>query len=267
MNNEILDEHLFWLQILGDHARFIKLSLSVTETQYIEMADQYISIFDHLLDIARSKNLSNQELVQLSKQAEKYAKDIREFKLLIMRNQLTGDVQIGFTPSFLNHMVNEVEEYIRILPYLINQENPPAVHPIHHHLVWLLDAAGHAGAINCSLDRVEKDLKKKSQKFLKQFEDFYIKAVEMAGYLRANVSQFPALSRFNKQASLEITIFQEFLKELEEMEIDETILSSFSPLMADHMYREECYYLKKVAESSDLNKPNCNPAKPRTTKK
>jgi hypothetical protein len=35
--------------------------------------------------------------------------------------------------------------------------------------------------------------------------------------------------------------------------------------MADHMAREECYYLMKLAESTEVVKaPYCDPTKPRT---
>ena len=44
-----------------------------------------------------------------------------------------------------------------------------------------MDAAGHAGAISSNLDQVEKRLKEKSNQYTKHFEDFYLKAVEMAG--------------------------------------------------------------------------------------
>jgi hypothetical protein len=33
--------------------------------------------------------------------------------------------------------------------------------------------------------------------------------------------------------------------------------------MADHMFREECYYLMKLSESANLDTPNCDPTKPR----
>jgi hypothetical protein len=35
--------------------------------------------------------------------------------------------------------------------------------------------------------------------------------------------------------------------------------------MADHMAREECYYLQKLAQSTKVvEQPTCNPTKPRT---
>jgi hypothetical protein len=251
-------EHRFWLQVLGDHGRFIREALAPSEKKNIETATYFINTFDQLLE-----NVDTTDLLQLSHRANEEAKRIRTFKLELIKGLLIGKVKILFTPSFINHMVNEVEEYIRVLEYLKKSEIPPVFHELHHHLVWLLDAAGHAGAISSNLDRTEKKLKNKSDKYMKHFEDFYLKAVEMAGYLRTNLSAFPALERMNTEVSLEMKLFMGFLEELEEMELSEQVLGSFAALMADHMYREECYYLNKVAESTGNQGPNCDPGKPR----
>jgi len=162
-------------------------------------------------------------------------------------------------------MVNEVEEGIRLLTCLELGQIAPAVHPLHHDLLWLLDAAGHAGAIDANLDRVEKQLKDKGRRFTKEWEDFYLKAIELAGFLRTNVMKFPALEKFHKDVYLEMTIFQVFLHELEEMELNKETLGILTPLMADHMAREESYYLLKLAETTGTPPPKSNPAKPRTT--
>ena len=87
-----------------------------------------------------------------SKEAEQAAKEIRAFKLNIIQKQLEGKITIHFTPTFINHMVNEVEEYITVLEFLKKGEVPPVFHELHYHLVWLTDAAGHAGSISGGLD-------------------------------------------------------------------------------------------------------------------
>ncbi|MGM0877250.1 MAG: DUF2935 domain-containing protein [Bacillota bacterium] len=252
-------EHQFWLQVLGDHARFLLDSLVFTQKKDIEKAKQFKQIFDTLLRKAREQT----DLASLTLEAEEYALELREFKLSIIRRQVAGEIKIHLPPTFINHMVNELEEYLLVLSYLKKKEKPPIFHELHHHLIWLLDAAGHAGAISDTLDQSEKQLKLKSDLFVKQFEDFYLKAVELTGYLRANIDSFPALEKMNKDVELEIELFRGFLAEVEEMELTNQMLSTFSALMADHMMREECYYLMKVAQSTNTEKPSCDPAKPR----
>src|SRR3954470_18678312 len=176
-------EHRFWLQILGDHSRFIFESLAPVQKTEIEQVANFISVFDALLERANSGQLG-----QLAGQAEIEVQKLREFKLGLIRKHLVGKIKIHLSPTFINHMVNELEEYLRILIHLKAGEAPPVYHELHHHLLWLLDAAGHSEAISTNLDSVEKKLIEKSNTFRKSFEDFYLKSVELAGYLRTNLT-------------------------------------------------------------------------------
>lgn len=251
-------EHGFWLQILGDHARFIHDSLAPKEQQEIETANKFIQIFDELL-----ASVGTDSLVSLSNKALEQSNALREFKLHLIKRHLIGEIQISLGPTFLNHMVNELDEYLRVLDYLKRGEAPPIFHELHHHMLWLLDAAGHAEAISNNLDKVEKKMKEKSDYFIKDFEVFYLKAVEFTGFLRTNLSSFPALEKFNEETSLEMKLFMNFLAEIEELKLSKKALGSFAPLMADHMMREECYYLTKLAQATGLQEPECDPTKPR----
>ncbi|MBM7571096.1 DUF2935 domain-containing protein [Aquibacillus albus] len=255
-------EHQFWLQVLGDHSRFIRDSLYPKETEDIQLAKEFVKTFDQLLK--NSKSINNSNAIAFTKQAESATEKMKQFKLSLIQRQLVGAIGIHLSPTFINHMVNELEEYELVLEYLKQGEAPPIFHELHHHLLWLADASGHAGAINDQLDGVEKRLKRKSDTFADHFDDFYLKAVELTGYLRSNIQSFPALKRFNKDVEVEMNLFRTFLHELEEMELSETVLGTFSGLMADHMAREECYYLMKLAQSTKNPPPQCDPTKPRT---
>lgn len=258
---ESLFEHRFWLQVLGDHARFIFDALSPKEVTEVQKARYFIDVFDRLLEEAR-KPLSDTQLFSLTQQAYQCSQEIREFKLFLIRQHLIGDITIELPPTFINHMVNEVEEYLTNLQCLLLNK-VPRNHPVHHHLIWLLDAAGHASALSGAFDMVEKKLIKQSDEFMKAFEQFFIKAAEIKGYMRTGLTRFPALERFNHQVEKEIICFTKFLEEIREMEEDKKILSTLTPLMPDHMAREECYYLTKLAQSSEVKLPDCDPTRPR----
>jgi hypothetical protein len=262
-----LFEHRFWLQILGDHARFIFETLSPNEAENIHLAHHFIQSSDHLLEQARKMDAAPKEKwMELAHHAYGLADQLRNYKLKLISDLLDCEVKIGLPPTFINHMVNEVEEYMRVLSYLVRGEPSPKLHPVHHHNLWLLDAAGHAAALQSELDPVEKKLAKQAKEFEKTFEHFYIKAKEMAGFIRARQDLFPALQQFNKETSLEIDLFYCFLQELEEMRLDCRALGTLMPLMADHMAREECYYLLKLHEVDPENVKisSCDPTKPRT---
>jgi hypothetical protein len=252
----------FWLQVLGDHARFLYQALVASEREALQDAEQFIEGYDRLLHEAR-QTLTREKVQRLAQEASRLSMSLRTYKLAIIEKQLTNRISIHFTASFVNHMVNELEEFLRILDDLKKGEAPPLMHEVHHHLLWLQDAYGHSSAIHSGLDMTEYELLDKSNQFTKAFKALYLKAEEMAGFLRTSLNDFPALRRFNHEVDIKMTIFKEFLKELEELELKDEILDILSPLIADHMAREECYYLLKLAESRGVTLPACDPTKPR----
>jgi len=260
--HQALFEHQFWLQILGDHARFIFNGLSPKETSSIEQAQQFIQTFDALLYESRQP-AETISLDSLNRRALDATLHLRAFKLDLLRRSLLGAVTASLPPTFFNHMVNELDEYWLILDALNAGKPVPLFNPVHYDLVWLLDAVGHAGSIASGLDLVEARLIHESRIFKKHFQALYLKAVEMAGYLRTQLSDFPAFRRFHLDIDLEMKLFMKFLSELEEMGLNAEVLDTISPLIPDHMGREECYYLTKLAQTSMVPSPNCDPTRPR----
>jgi len=262
MDQEAMFEHRFWLQILGDHSRFIFNALAPTERTDIDHAAHFIHLFDGLL--AQSRGFMDEaKFKELTESALHAALALRKFKLDLLDRQLTGRVVIGMSPTFINHMVNELEEYVRILNALAQGYPVPQYGSLHHDLLWLSDAVGHAGSLAGDLDLTEKRLIKKSKKFEAHFQALYLKAIELTGYLRTLRDHYPSIGRFHEDVNMEMRIFMSFLQELEEMGLSDQLLSRLSPLVPDHMYREECYYLTKLAKCGEIPSPDCDPAKPR----
>ena len=261
INELTLFEHRFWLQILGDHSRFILNSLSPKETVLIHQANQFINLFDDLLKKSHGQ-ISDEDIHELNREAYSAAMEIRKLKLSILTRQIDGKIDIHLPPTFINHMVNELDEYIFILNALIIGK-VPTVWDIHLHLLWLPDGAGHASSIVSNLDMSEKDLIKKGREYSKTFDDLYLKTIEYNGYTRTGIHDFPALKKLNTDAYEIMVYFKNFLGELEESILDKKVLGTLSPLITDHMDREECYYLTKLSMVSDTKDPECDPGKPR----
>ncbi|UKS27929.1 DUF2935 domain-containing protein [Paenibacillus sp. HWE-109] len=262
MTQQVLFEHRFWLQILGDHSRFIYNALTPKETKDIKLADHFITEFDQLLNQARLPDAGN-ALDQLNNQAYELTLHLQKFKLNILDRLLIRHIQIGLSPTFINHMLNELEEYLRILLALLAGKGVPFFAALHHDLLWLPDAGGHAASIASDLDAVEKRLIKKSELFEQHFNEFYLKAIELSGYTRTMRTNFPALAKFHTDVNMEMSIFMAFLTELETIDLSAELLSRLNPLVPDHMYREECYYLLKLAQTGAITAPDCDPTKPR----
>lgn len=255
-------EHRFWLQILGDHARFVLTALSPEEKGEVRRAQNFIDVFDKLLTESHH-SLNRIELGDLTQRAYEASQALRVFKLDLQRQQLTAGICINLTPTFLNHMINEVEDYLRILGSISVGEVPPLCHPNYYHLLWLLDAQGHAYTLNSRFDSVEYQLIGKARSFTHLFSHLYRKALEFNGYMRSSLTQFPALSRFNLEAEEAMITFRSFLRDLTAARAEKTVLATFPPLVTDHMDREECYYLIKLAQVSEVRKPDCDPTRPR----
>jgi hypothetical protein len=258
-----LFEHRFWLQILGDHARFILMALSPAEREDVRRAESFIARFDALLAAARMRDAESR-LPALNREASEATRELKAFKLGLLERLLTGNVDLLLTPTFLNHMVNELEEYERILAELLAGRPVPRLHPLHYDIVWLQDAIGHAAELSYDMDLVERRWIEKSRTFQMEFGAFFLKAIEMAGYLRTSLSTFPAFEKFHADIDLEMKLFMRFLQELEELQIGPKLLDRIHPLMPDHMFREECYYLTKLAAYGLVPEPGCDPSRPRT---
>lgn len=257
-----LTENRFWLQIMGDHSRFIFFSLAPNEVEYLQRAQDFIISYDELLD--QAKNATNtKELELVTGQAYELTLQLRAFKLLLLSQTLSSDIKIHLTSTFINDMLNELEEYLTIISLLQSKESV-LFHPIHYHLIWLADAVGHAASVASTLDPVEKDKINKSNNYESQFMDLLFKATMMNGYLRTELNSFPSLDRLNKQVETIILSFKDFLIEIRDQRISGQILGTLFPLMADHMAREECYYIWKLSQTAGLTKrPDCDPASPR----
>lgn len=256
-----LFEHQFWLQVLGDHSRFIFDSLSPKEKPFIEEAKKFINIFDDLLKISR-KSISEDELSTLNRNAYEASIKLRQFKLNIIAKQIVDKITISLPPTFINHMVNELEEYLFNLVNLLGG-NDPKPGPIHLHLLWLPDGSGHAAGIASELDPTEKDLIKLSKEYVKEFDNLYLKVIEYNGYTRTGICNFNALKSLNIYTDRVMSKFKKFLKELQDAVEDNRVLGTLTPLLLDHMFREECYYLTKLSMVSEISEPECDPRKPR----
>lgn len=255
-------EQPFWLQVLGDHARFIHGALGPKEKEEIRRAEMFIQTFDRLLETSKTV-LPGPQMTNLNASALQSAQQFTLFNLHLLKRSLTGKISIQMTETFLNHMVNEGEEAMSVMSHLRAGQVPPLQDALHHHLLWLQDAYGHTAGINGSVDWIEKRLLETSRGFQKHFEQFYLKAIELARYTRTGLRHFPALDRFNRQVELEMLLFMQFLKELEELGIKHELLGTLMPLLPDHMAREECYYLTKLSWVSQVKDPHCDPTKPR----
>lgn len=242
-----LFEHKFFLQIMRDHANFILDALSPNEKKEIQYANYYMKAFEKLLERADTAD-SEEEINILTAEVIQFLQQFRSFKLELLARLLIDKITINMVPTFINHMINELEEYLKISSTL-SSGRIPHTHEIHYHLLWLPDASGHAAFIGASLDMTEKDHICEAQDFSQKFENYYMKAIELRGYMRTGIKHFPAMRTFSENIEDRISLFNQFMKELKTNIAANRTLGMLKPLALEHMIREECYYLTKIVES------------------
>lgn len=254
--SDIIFEHKFWLQVLGDHLRFFEKTLAASETTFLTRTETLKQKADSLLERARMNENPFDEIIV-------FTADIYDLKKDILAKHIAGTVSINLPPTFINHMLNELDEYIRILREFQETGEVKPASVLHHSYLWLLDADGHAYSIMNGLDPTEKEKKKEFKKMKKTFHVLWEKTVEYLGYLRTDLEAFPAIDVLVSKADMEMRVFIEMLGEIREMRLEKEILGTLEPLIADHMIREECYYLRKLAEAYPHLETTCDPTAPR----
>lgn len=274
-----LREVWFWAGVFRDHARFIHDHLGPKEEQEIRWARGFTEAFERLhteaeqlarrlcvpgpagsyaLEAAPTDSplahMAEHELRQTEQQVERLCRSalevltsLRAFKEKLLQQQLDCTITLSLGPTLLAHMIVEAEEGQRVLSGVREGAPlPPALESLHHHLIWLPDASGHAVALNNGLDGPEQVLREATERFHHIFDGMHIKALELYSMLRVAPRMVGALKRLNKDSVSQIATFRAFLEELREHLEGCELLTTLMPLMADHMLREELYYTEKI---------------------
>lgn len=280
-----LREAWFWSGILHDHAAFIYTNLAPDQEQPIHWASQLQMVLEKyhraIASLAQKagiagpagsyaesglpadeplKAFAGQELLTYQREAQQLIDGLLDatvslhgFKEQMLQAKLDCDVKLGLGPGLLKHMILEAEEAYRMLSGA-REAAPlsPAQESLHLHNLWLPDAAGHAAVIHDGTDPLERDVRNVAESFEQIFNGMTIKASELRTMLRVAPRMVGALRRLNREAFAQINMFRAFLVELREhLEGCDLMVTNLMPLLADHMAREEMYYMEHLQTVTD----------------
>jgi hypothetical protein len=110
----------------------------------------------------------------------------------------------------------------------------------------------NADSINACLDPSERDLLRGCHRFMHKFDNLYLKSIEIMGFLRTGLPEFPSLVRLNADVVDELAAFAAFMLELEDKLQKKEILGTLCRLQVNHIYRKSCYYACKLSEVSEI---------------
>ncbi|WP_408006137.1 DUF2935 domain-containing protein [Pseudalkalibacillus sp. A8] len=123
----VWEEHAFWLEILGDHAHFLRDYLSPTEGRWVDLANQYIQAFNYLRQKLQliNQNLppSSPAMIEMAKEIQPVAEGYYKFEGYMQKLRILNQVNLNLTPTYLNGTLNENQEYLRLLMFYIHGKN------------------------------------------------------------------------------------------------------------------------------------------------
>lgn len=108
-NKEIIEQELFWNNIMKEHAEFIRGLLDPTEQELILTADKYAEKYKTLL-----RNYNN-DPTYLTKASLNETINFRDFKVIGEEGILNCKIKSIIIPLLADHVVREANHFIRIL--------------------------------------------------------------------------------------------------------------------------------------------------------
>lgn len=238
----------FWSQIMKDHGVFLYNSLAPNENEAISLALHYTNVFGTINLEATNTKISNEELIKYSRAA---LTQFIDFKSFILSNLINCKIKIGMTPSFINHMINEAFEFLRVLNIadkIISYDKILELLRLHN--IWLHDASCHASSIAAKIDPLNASLINQAEEFAKKFDALSKNAFQSYLMYERTRLYFNSIDTLNKEIIIALTEFNYFLKNIEELRANCNIFASGTliPLLPEHMIREEQYYISKIKE-------------------
>ncbi len=107
-NKEILEQELFWNNIMMEHAQFIRGLLDPTEEELILTADNYAEEYKKIIqNYKTNSNLTNISLNETTK--------FRDFKIAGEEGILNCKIKSIIIPLLADHVVREANHFIRLL--------------------------------------------------------------------------------------------------------------------------------------------------------
>lgn len=264
----VWEEHQFWLEVLEDHAIFVRDYLSPDERQWVDLANQYVVAFKTLREkhgqLNRGLTFSSTEMINFAREVHPVAYGYYQFEGHLQQLRILNQVNIELTPTYFNGTLGENQEYLRLLEYLVQGTKPEELALVDLLDLWLEDQLGHAVLLLNHLDPVETILLERTRTYIAIFQGYLVKNHHMRNYLRFIEPGFPAQQQFARDVGESIIALYTFVSEVWERFKQEQVLSRLTLRFIEHHFTESCYFLKKLAyfEPNIYIIPNCPLSKP-----
>ena len=245
------DEHSFWLEMLKDHAYFVMDTLPANETEYIEIAKQFIRSYDDLLvklqSIPRNASYQDSEMIDFSKRAWKVAKNYFDFEGTLQSLRIDNKINLNLSPTYLNGTLSENQEYLRILSYLVQGQEPVRLSITQVMDLWLEDQLGHAVLFENLLDPIEATANAAAQEFKRKFQLYIVQNHHLKNFLRVKQPGFARQQEFIYEVGKTTLEMNQFIKNMVEKYKNNTLLNKSNLRFLEHHFPETCYFLASLS--------------------
>ena len=245
------DEHLFWLEVLQDHAYFVRDHLSASEVEYVNTSQQYIKLFGDLIStlstIPRSVTYSDEAMIYFSQRAWPIAKGYFEFEGKLQSLRIDNQVNLNLSPTYLNGTLAENQEYLRLLSQLIHGKEPAPL-PLEDLMdLWLEDQLGHAVLFNNIIDPIEVIASKQAEGYISRFQVFIVQNHHLKGYLRFKQPGFARQTEFANEVGKTTLEMSQFVYSMVIKYKENKLLNKTTLRFLEHHFPETCYFIKKLS--------------------
>ena len=245
------DEQLFWLEVLQDHAYFVRDNLSVSETEYVNTAQQYINLLGDLIaslnNIPRSVNYTDEAMIYFSQRAWPVAKGYFEFEGKLQALRIDNKVNLNLSPTYLNGTLAENQEYLRFLSLLVYGKEPIPLRLEDLMDLWLEDQLGHAVLFKNIIDPIEIMASTQAEMYINKFQAFMVQNHHLRGYLRFKEPGFARQTEFANEVGKTTLEMSQFVYNMVIKYKENKLLNKTTLRFLEHHFPETCYFIKKLS--------------------
>lgn len=240
-----MEEVKFWLQIMEEHALFIKISLPFDKPDLIEEATAFEREFKSLR-VRTEKLISEKKFAELIADIVSSLKEFLRFKRLLLGLSLTNKLGSALPPLFFDHLIREAEYFMAILDKLRAGKKLSVVKAREADF-WIRLMADHTKFIDGRLDPTERSLIGVVRGFETEFDDLTLQGRSYVSFFEHQAPDVPAFARFLQDSRSATIRLRDFKQATYDMICKNRMLTTMPALMADHIRREADHFLLVLA--------------------
>lgn len=243
---------------MKEHSLFLKLGFRCDDTQLINEANQFYSLFDEIERKSHTFTAGTdpEQIRRFNVEVHSAATYIWAFKRKVLGLVLTCQMPgANNFPLLIDHTSREANYFRNRLEELNSGRLDPLPDAIINENVFFLRImADHAKFIGHLLDPSERQLVDQARNFSQDFDQLLFQAQDLDS-MRPQSQTIPLLDQFLDQNRVSVASLRDFKKTARELIESCRIKSIIHPLLADHVFREaeRFLFIIDMFEESLLN--------------